>query len=145
MRAVKNESMRFERCSSQRDIKGSSGDYIKSACEIDIPLSYLNATITCRERRMELLVIDSLNTQSWLFELAQNQTSTSIWINGEREGFGPWNSHNPEKAPLFPGLSWSSKRTPAKCLSVAREEETFSVVAENCLKRRKFYCEYQRA
>lgn len=144
MRAVKNDSMRFELCSSQRDIKGSSGDYFKSACEIDIPLSYLNATITCRERRMELLVIDSLNTQSWLFELAQNQNSTSIWINGEREGFGPWYSHSPEKAPPFPGLSWSSKRTPAKCLSIAREEETFSVVAENCLKRRKFYCEYQR-
>lgn len=88
---------------------------------------------------MKLFVIDSFDMQLEFFAFVAQKDR--FWINGRRDAFGPWFSYNPEKNPIFPGLSWSARRTPAGCLSACKVGKALEITATKCDEALRFYCE----
>lgn len=129
-------------CARKRDFNSPTGTYVKSICEVLKLSNYFDAITSCRGEGMELFVVDSSETQSSLFKFARRDVNNNFWINGKRNDSGVWLSQNPEEALIFPGLIWSSRRSPAKCLSLVKNGRNFEAMAYSCTETAFFYCEF---
>lgn len=132
------------KCKRTQDVFDTSGRYLKSICMPAKNLDYSGSKVNCESKAMHLLVIDSDEVLSAIYGLAQPVIGITIWINGRRDNSG-WFSNNPQKLPIFPGLSWAPVRSTAKCLSITRGDGKFEAIANDCEKPFIFFCEYQKS
>lgn len=132
-------------CSRKQDFHSSDETYLKSICEITKPETFSNAVEMCHALEMELLVIDSLETQSQLLKLIKGKAIETFWINGVRDDYSQWFSYSPEKRSIFPGLSWTAKRNAAQCLNASKVKNRIVVGAFRCSMKLNFFCEFKKS
>lgn len=129
-----------------------TGAYIKSACTVSTITDYENAQESCRDKNMQLFVINDSIVQQEFFEGITNTLSAHpnghLWINGRREGEGDWFTFNPNRASLYIGVDWVRTetidgRTSGDCLRYSSEHGPYQAMGGRCdFVYSWFTCEY---
>lgn len=94
-------------CTRTKRILTSFGTYAKTICYVEEPLNYVAANASCIENGMQLLIIDSFNTQQSVFTWANDtfENGDTFWINGRLVN-GTWVTFNPSQTPLWSDAHW---------------------------------------
>lgn len=109
------------------------------------------AEASCRERNMNLFVIDNSLVQSAFFTATTyaliQQPRGFLWINGRRESILEWFTFNPYKARLYEGVEWVQTdtvdgRTSGNCLRYSQQHGPYQAMGSSCNVNSWFSCEY---
>ena len=129
----------------------NDGSYIKSFCIINITSNYELAETRCRNRGMELFVIDNSMVQSAFLFATTNalimNPSGFLWINGRRESILEWFTFNPTKNSIYPNIDWVRTdtidgRTSGDCLRYSQQHGPYQAMGFTCNANSWFSCEY---
>lgn len=143
----------LDNCYQIRDLyHNETGEYLKSLCTFNRILSYEESEVTCRNHNMELFVINN-ETVEWAFQEATTESLSVhpngfVWINGRRESTEEWFTFNPNRAPLFDGITWVQTetvdgRTSGDCLRYSSVHGPYQAMGVSCDATSYLTCEFQ--
>jgi hypothetical protein len=144
-------TLNTEICWQEIPLMDDEGNYLKTSCFINTRASHWMAEQICLNNGMNLFVINNSTVQSAFFKVT---TSTLVgfprgvvWINGKRDNFNEWHSHNPMKAPIYQNIEWVNTaeidgRAVGDCLSYSQQHGPYQALGEECNAQWWFTCEY---
>jgi hypothetical protein len=124
---------------------------MKSLCIENTTSNYEQAQTSCRNRNMELFVIENSLVQSAFQSVVTNalimQPRGFLWINGIRESVLEWFTFNPNRAPLYEDIKWVQTdtidgRTSGNCLRYSQQNGPYEAMGASCNMNSWFACEY---
>lgn len=124
---------------------------MKTSCILRRGENYEGSEQFCRERNMNLFVIDNSFVQSALLTSTSSSLSDFdvgfVWINGRRDISGNWNTFTPNQRSLYYGINWVETpidgRTSGDCLRYSTEHTgSYLAMGEPCSSGSYFICEF---
>lgn len=144
----------LDSCYQIRDLfDEENGEYLKSFCTFNRILNYEESELTCRNHNMELFVINNATVESAFHEATTESLIVHpngfVWINGQRDSTEEWFTFNPNRAPLFDGITWVRTetidgRTSGDCLRYSSVHGPYQAMGVDCSASSYFTCEFHQ-